>query len=217
MFPLSTVLLPGELLPLHVFEPRYRAMVADRLATKQMRFGVVLIARGSEVGGGDTRTDVGTLAHIEALSATDDGRYGLLARGARRLVVRRWMADDPYPRASIALIEDPPVDDGAARSAADRALRHVEALVSELGRAPAPDPAGRNEGEGVGPKSPEQDETEEMEESEAARWELCARLSLGPLDRQRLLSTDDPVSRLALLAELAEAQAEDLRRLLAGG
>ena len=63
MFPLGTVLLPGAVLPLHVFEPRYRALVADCLAGEQ-EFGVVLIERGSEVGGVDVRRDIATVARI---------------------------------------------------------------------------------------------------------------------------------------------------------
>ena len=59
MFPLGSVLLPGVVLPLHVFEPRYQQLVRDCLETDEHEFGVVLIDRGSEVGGGDSRTDVG--------------------------------------------------------------------------------------------------------------------------------------------------------------
>jgi uncharacterized protein len=197
MFPLSTVLLPGELLPLHVFEPRYRALVADCLASIEPHFGVVLIARGAEVGGGDTRTDVGTLARIESSSRSQDGRYGLLARGTSRLVVRRWLADDPYPRAIVVVAEDPPVDDDAPRLSAAAAVRRAEALLSELGQ-----PTRGHGGDGKGEEAP---------------WALCGRLPLGPLDRHRLLSTDDPAARLALLSELAEALAGDLEHLLAGG
>ena len=53
MFPLGTVLLPGGVLPLHVFEPRYRKMVTDCVESPDHEFGVVLIERGSEVGGGE--------------------------------------------------------------------------------------------------------------------------------------------------------------------
>lgn len=53
MFPLGTVLLPGAILPLHVFEPRYQQLVRDCLDAPEHEFGVVLIDRGSEVGGGD--------------------------------------------------------------------------------------------------------------------------------------------------------------------
>lgn len=197
MFPLSTVLLPGELLPLHVFEPRYRMMMAHCLEHEPHVFGVVLIARGSEVGGGDVRTDVGTLARIEALSRSEDGRYAVLVRGTERFRVRRWMADDPYPMAVVDLIDDAaPRGDTTGTTDAGAAVRRVEALLSELGQAPAvADDGGAAE----------------------TVWSLCRRLPLGPLDRQRLLDTDDPNARLTLLVELADAMADDVRRLLASG
>jgi len=94
MFPLGTVLLPGGAVALHVFEDRYRALVADCLAGDG-RFGVVLIERGSEVGGGDRRVAVGTEAAIEAATSFDDGRFGLLARGLRRLEVVQWLGERP--------------------------------------------------------------------------------------------------------------------------
>ncbi|HEV7759443.1 MAG TPA: LON peptidase substrate-binding domain-containing protein, partial [Acidimicrobiales bacterium] len=98
MFPLGTVLVPGMLLPLHVFEPRYRQMLDDCLAGDRT-FGVVLIERGSEVGGGDVRTGVGTLARILQAEQAADGRWALMAVGARRIRIDRWLPDDPYPRA----------------------------------------------------------------------------------------------------------------------
>ena len=64
MFPLQSALLPGEVLPLRIFEPRYAQLVQDCLAMTEPAFGVVLITRGREVGGGDVRGDVGVLAHI---------------------------------------------------------------------------------------------------------------------------------------------------------
>jgi Lon protease-like protein len=199
MFPLSTVLFPGGLLPLHVFEPRYRAMVADCLAAEPHDFGVVLIARGSEVGGGDTRTDVGTVARIEALSRADDGRYALLARGTRRLRVLRWLPDDPYPLADVELLEGEAAAPENALREASAAVSRVEALLSELGQDIAGDDGPGTEGD-AGPA-----------------WALCRRLPTGPLDRQRLLATDDPGARMALLTDMAGELAEDLVRLLAQG
>ncbi|NLE79040.1 MAG: ATP-dependent protease, partial [Rhodococcus sp.] len=91
MFPLGSAVLPGDKLPLHVFEPRYRDLVHDCLAAPEPRFGVVLIARGSEVGGGDVRHDVGTIAHIDTHAAIGDGRFELLCRGADRIRVIEWL------------------------------------------------------------------------------------------------------------------------------
>src|SRR4051812_9365869 len=78
MFPLGTVLLPGAVLPLHVFEPRYRALVEVCVAGDR-EFGVVLIERGNEVGGGDTRTSAGCVARIAEVRELPDGRYLLVA------------------------------------------------------------------------------------------------------------------------------------------
>ena len=84
MFPLGTALLPGQPLPLQVFEPRYLAMLRD-VVGGDGRFGAVLIERGSEVGGGDRRFAVGCAASIEQLRMLPDGRLVLLARGRERV------------------------------------------------------------------------------------------------------------------------------------
>ncbi len=207
MFPLSTVLFPHQQLPLHVFEPRYRAMVVDCLRD-QRPFGVVLIDRGSEVGGGDHRLGVGTIARIEQASPLPDGRWGLLALGTTRIGVDRWLDDDPYPRAEVTVI-DPDGDDDALGDAdpdpgvltrATSAVRRARALLSELGEMPpmAPDaPCG----------------TDDVERS----WRLCGELPLPALDRQRLLERQGWAGRTALLSELADALCMDLSLLLAEG
>lgn len=100
MFPLGSALLPGNLLPLQIFEPRYLTMLRD-VARGDGRFGVVLIERGFEVGGGDQRFSTGTVATIERLQPTAGGRVRLLARGGDRFDVLRWLPDDPYPRAQV--------------------------------------------------------------------------------------------------------------------
>src|SRR5829696_8282280 len=105
MFPLGTVLLPSVALPLHVFEARYRALVHDCLEGEN-RFGVVLIERGSEVGGGDVRSNVGTVAQIVEAARFDDGRYALVAVGRERIRVARWLDDQPYPRADVEVWDD---------------------------------------------------------------------------------------------------------------
>ena len=91
MFPLQSAMLPGESLPLRVFEPRYGALVRDCLATDDPAFGVVLIARGREVGGGDERHSVGALARI--VTSADHGSGNVwslleLIAGAREIRLR---------------------------------------------------------------------------------------------------------------------------------
>ena len=88
MFPLGSVLLPNGVLSLHVFEPRYRALVTDCVAAEHHEFGVVLIDRGSEVGGGDVRRQVGTVARMVQVAEVDDGRFAVIAVGVARIRVR---------------------------------------------------------------------------------------------------------------------------------
>ena len=93
-----------------------------------------------EVGGGDTRFGVGTVARIREAAELADGRWALVCAGTRRLTVRAWLPDDPYP---LALVEDRP--DGALSPAtaehlavAEGAVRRALALAGELGEAVAP-------------------------------------------------------------------------------
>jgi uncharacterized protein len=76
MFPLGSVLLPGGVLPLHVFEPRYRQMVIDCLQQDGTpEFGQALITHGREAGGGDERATIGTVAQLIQIEAlVCDGR-----------------------------------------------------------------------------------------------------------------------------------------------
>ena len=86
MFPLGCVLFPEAILPLHVFEERYRVMVEEIMDTDRS-FGVVLIERGNEVGGGEIRKEIGTLAEIIDSKKFIDGRSLLVTRGVRRVQV----------------------------------------------------------------------------------------------------------------------------------
>lgn len=189
MFPLGTVLVPGMVLPLHVFEPRYRALVADCLAGEPV-FGVVLIERGSEVGGGDVRTDLGTVARIVQVGRFPDGRFALVTVGTERIRVARWLPDDPYPQAEVVPAPDAPPGPAAParRDEVARLLRRLVALRAELG-----DPAPR--------------EPPDLNADPAtASWQAAVLAGLGPWDAQRLLGIDDPAERLATLAGLlAEA------------
>jgi Lon protease-like protein len=186
MFPLGSVLFPGAVLPLHVFEPRYREMVQHCLNSDEHEFGVALITRGSEVGGGDIRSMVATVARIVQVAELDDGRYAVITIGTRRVRVERWLEDDPYP---IAEVHDWPdeleADDhdalGNELVATLARVRRINALASEMGQQDA-------------------DVTSAIS-SEAAlgTYHLCAMAPLGPADQQRLLSAAGPAARLVLL------------------
>lgn len=210
MFPLSTVLFPGSLLPLHVFEPRYQAMLAHCLASDR-KFGVVLIDRGSEVGGGDHRVDVGTLAEVLSASPLGGGRWAVVARGTTRIRVRQWLPDDPFPVAEVA--EAPPDDpaDPALLAEAHVAVRRLRALLSELGSVPALAPGAFTAPGDAGSRSSDDLDVEH------STWSPCAAAPLAVLDRQRLLEVEGSDDRLRLLTELVRALADDAHRLLAEG
>jgi Lon protease-like protein len=194
MFPLGTVLLPHAHLPLHIFEPRYRALVKDCLAGDG-QFGVVLIERGQEVGGGDVRFGVGTVAQIIQTAELPDGRWLLDAVGAQRFRVTEWLPEDPYPQAMVEEITDEPVGAGAEaaerRASVERLLRQVLALQVELGF-PAPS-AVRTLDENPG----------------VAAFEAALLSPLGPMDAQKVLEAAGTVARLALLESLL-SDARDL-------
>lgn len=198
MFPLGTVLFPYALLPLHVFEPRYRLMV-QHVMDGDREFGVVLIERGSEVGGGDTRFDVATVARIVQSSELPDGRFALATVGIRRVQVRRWLGDDPYPRAEVVPLDeadDGNVDGGAALADARQRVVTAMAAVTEIARR----------------VDPRVTEAPVLDADPArASYEAAAIAPIGPLDAQRVLATPDAKSRLELLAVLLSDCTADLR------
>src|SRR5690606_27039446 len=136
MFPLEVAMLPGEELPLRIFEPRYTALVQACLAAEDPVFGVVLIAAGREVGGGDTRSDVGALARIVESADMGAGRYRLKCLMAERIKVVEWQPDDPYPRAVVQEWPDEPgdpVDVPAIRDIEDRMVALFERIAAARG------------------------------------------------------------------------------------
>jgi Lon protease-like protein len=193
MFPLGTVLLPGAVLPLHVFEPRYRALVTDCLAGEP-EFGVVLIERGREVGGGDVRRDVGTVARIVEVAALPDGRSALVTVGTRRITVDAWLPDDPYPVAEVS--DWPDAEDDVGAGVLDDVLaqlRRVLALQTELGD-PSPPVA-----------------TEVADDPVLATYHASALAPLGPDDQYQLLAAPGPAARLAMLETFLTEAEERLR------
>jgi Lon protease-like protein len=200
MFPLSTVLFPHMYLPLRVFERRYREMVQVCVAGS-VTFGVVLIERGSEVGGGDQRSMFGTVAEILQVHESPDGQLSLAAVGTKRIRILRWLHDDPYPQALVEAIAEPAWTEAASAAfvVADREVRRSLALLAELGRPAAPFAL------------------ELEEDPPTAAWQLAAIAPLGPLDRQRLLVIEDPADRMRTLGELVAEECVALAQQLAGG
>jgi uncharacterized protein len=199
MFPLGTVLFPHATLPLHVFEPRYRLMVRHVLDGDQT-FGVVLIERGSEVGGGDTRFDVGTRARVVQAAELPDGRYALVTVGVRRLRVEAWLPDDPYPRAVVADLVDPSAEP-ADRDALAAATAEYTRVLERARR--------------LDPRVP--DAQAFAPDAQQAAYELAAASPITPLDAQRVLAADATGARLALLTDLLRERGDELDAILAMG
>jgi len=199
MFPLGTVLLPGAYLSLHVFEPRYRALVETCLDGTP-EFGVALIERGSEVGGGDSRFDVACVARIVEAVSMPDGRWALGTVGARRVRVDEWLDDDPYPLADVTPWPDPPAGPAAAeaREPLLAATRRLLALSAELGEA-------------VAPATVDVDDDPVL-----ATYQLASIAPLGPMDRLAVLSAPGPDERAALLARLLDEAVELAEARLSG-
>jgi len=106
LFPLNTVLFPGMVLPLHIFEPRYRLMIG-RCIQQQQPFGVVLIREGQEVGGPADPHDIGTTAFITHSERQPDGRINVHSVGYQRFRIRRLEQREPY---LVGMVEDFPVE-----------------------------------------------------------------------------------------------------------
>ncbi len=187
IFPLGNPVLPTQILPLHVFEPRYRTLMetlTDFGSSAEM--GVVLIERGSEVGGGDVRVSVGTVTHLIESERLPDGRWVAIFAGSHPFRVERWLEDDPYPQAIVEERADEDWDpaDQPLLDAAEVAVRGALQLASELG-----EPVG-HPGFAL------------SDQPAVAAWELCARAPLGALDRQKLLEAARRPERLSLLEQL---------------
>lgn len=193
MFPLEVAMLPGEELPLRIFEPRYSALVQACLAAEDPVFGVVLIAAGREVGGGDARSDVGALARITEHSDMGAGRYRLKCVMAERIRVLEWLPDDPYPRAVMQEWPDEPggpVDFAAIRDIEDRMVGLFERIATARGaQVNARDIVHGADDSG-----------------DPAQWlyALTARLPMGQADRYAILAAPSVADRVAALSEAVD-------------
>ena len=192
MFPLGAVLLPGEVLPLQVFEPRYRALVQDCFAAPDgPRFGVVLIARGHEVGGGDERTTSVRSPGTAHETIRRGGRPCVRGRGTHPgagMAARRSV-----PGADGEPVEDEPIDlaafDDALPAVLDASVATHALIVrvaAATGREPPPFPAL------VTPCATATPPTR----SHGISYALASSGPLGAADRLRVLAAPTPLRRL---------------------
>lgn len=146
LFPLAVVLVPGELLPLHIFEERYKALMQDAIEGNR-RFGLSYVAR-AEVGV-DTRPPIGSVGcetQITAVIPLPDGRMNVLSVGASRYVVRGYSQTEPYLVAEVERFSDDPDDSsetvaiaGRVRALFDRLATAARTLSNDAGEQTTPE------------------------------------------------------------------------------
>jgi Lon protease-like protein len=183
LFPLNTVLFPGGLLPLRIFEPRYVDMVGGCMR-QDAEFGVVLIVQGTDTSSVVSIAGMGTSARVVDFQTQTDGLLGLLCRGERRFrVAQRRLQDDGLNRATVEWMQDVPLTplDPQFRPLVS-VLRKVMARLANIGRFLEPN----------------------YEDASWVSHRLAEFLPLEPPWQQRLLEIDDPNERLGMLAPMID-------------
>jgi uncharacterized protein len=192
IFPLGSVLLPSMPTALSIFEDRYVVMMA-RVLQKRGEFGIVLIERGSEVGGGDLRFRTGTMAQITKYTF-EDGILHLTAVGSKRFEVDHWLLEDPHPQARIRLLPDLDWSDDLRplRDEAEALVRQTLAAATKYGAPHWPADLALSD-----------DPTQ-------AVWQLAGISPIGPLDQLRLLRSVSMEDLLRSIISMTAAAAEIL-------
>jgi uncharacterized protein len=197
LFPLNVVLFPHMALPLHIFEPRYRRMIADCL-DEGHSFGVVAIREGRETGPA-TPYEVGTLAKIVRIDRLDDGRMNMLLMGASRFEILRTSDERPYLRGQIHIIPEAGDDPEATARLTETAaitFRQYSSLLREL--------AGQ-----------EADDAEPPMEPELLSYLIAAALNLQVPEKQSLLAERRTDTRLVLELRMLRKEIVLLKQMVA--
>ena len=203
LFPLNTVLFPGVVMPLFVFEERYRSLVRDLIAlppSRDREFGVVAIKVGYEVGerGVHTIQRVGCAALVTQVTSNDDGTFEIVVVGRRRFQVEKVDPSHAYLQAEVRWLADPdgrsaeelPAAADLARALFDDYRRVVEELRSD------------DVLDGPTPSDPVD-----------LSYTLAAAMVLSLADRQRLLECPDVASRLRLGTALLRGELRAIRAI----
>ncbi|HVV76099.1 MAG TPA: LON peptidase substrate-binding domain-containing protein [Mycobacteriales bacterium] len=196
LFPLGTVLLPGAPLPLHIFEARYRRLVADLLEQpeEERHFGVVAIKSGREVGADGVRAlhEVGCLAHVTATHPSTDGTYDLETIGTKRFRLLEIDEGAAYFRGAVEFLPEPPGDaEDLVPVVQERYTRYREALAALRGATLEP------------PALPE--------DPRLLSYVVAATVLADVSDRQSFLEQYDAASRLAVESHWLHREATLLR------
>lgn len=199
MFPLGMVMFPFTAVPLRVFEPRYQTLLENVLSGDR-KFGITLIERGAEVGGGDDRFGVGTLVRVSGVADLEDGHKAVVVAGLERINVVKWLEDDPHPWAEVIPAPDEQADDaGELLEEARRQLERVMALASELGADTA------------------EVDLEVSDDPLIGSFQIAALSPVTALDAQKLLEAANATERLELAIGFLAERVEILKARLSEG
>jgi Lon protease-like protein len=183
LFPLGIVALPSELVPLHIFEERYKAMI-ERCLADSSEFGIVWVSED------DGLHDVGCACEIaDVLERLPDGRLNLIARGTRPFRIERRQEEFPYPAGVVDFLDDE--DDADDEPDPEAAAAAREAYAELLRQATDRDP-----------------DEEELEAMTA--YEMAATVEFGPDAKQNLLDLRSEAARLEQVARLLRAAVKRL-------
>ncbi|MER3389605.1 MAG: LON peptidase substrate-binding domain-containing protein [Microcella sp.] len=193
MFPLGSVLFPSMPTALRIFEERYIVMLSKVLGDEPSEFGIVLIERGSEVGGGEQRFPIGTVAQITQVEASE-GFIGLVAQGSRRIEIVEWLDDDPHPQAEVRDLPELEWTESLEplRGQAEQLVRRTIAQASEFVEQQWPADIVLDD------------------DPVAAAWQLAGIAPLGPLDQVSLLRSGSLEELLRGIIDATEGAAEML-------
>ncbi|MEZ5498524.1 MAG: LON peptidase substrate-binding domain-containing protein [Steroidobacteraceae bacterium] len=187
LFPLRTVLFPGGLLPLRIFETRYVDMVRNCMR-EQVPFGVVLLLEGAEAGGLSCFATLGTSARIADFDPLPDGLLGISCRGERKFrVLRHWRAADLLNMGEVEWLGDEPSESLPQRHALLRGL--LEQAMAKVGQ--------------------HYDNWEQqLDDASWIGYRLSELMSLPVEERQRSLELADPIERIDWLAPMLDTAAD---------
>jgi len=185
LFPLGMVVVPGAIVPLHIFEPRYRVLVDELVAraddeSDTVGFGVVAIRLGRETGVDGVRAlhAIGCFAQLRAVQPYDDGRYDIVCVGTRRFRLLDLDTTGVYPRGQVQWLDEANGDHVDRRDATARSLfiQYRQAL-------------------GLDP-------FDDVDAPRALSYAITTEAILAPADRQALLEAPDDATRLRMGAAL---------------
>ncbi len=200
LFPLGTVLYPGLLLPLHVFEERYRRLVHDLLGGPEPRaFGVIAIRKGRETGvdGVSALHEIGCTATLREVRQRQDGRFDLVTVGTQRFRLVELVGSRPYLQAEVELLGEDTGEEPAAAAAAQTVQRGFLAYLDAL--------AARGVAKVSVPDLPD--------EPVLLSYLVAASMIIDLPDKQILLAEPDALHRLTAERALLSRETTMLRSL----